>query len=91
MQLCRLLRTYRLRQSLPTLQSQPHLPTPHMMPLIKHNPTNLIIMINLSQYHQYTVRYTRSLNTLCQVMLITVNTVDKYGQLILDDHVINSL
>lgn len=62
-----------------------------MMPLIKHYPTNLIIVIHLSQYHQYTIRDASTLNTLGEVVFITVDTIHKYGQLVFDYHVVDCL
>lgn len=50
----------------------------NIMPVIKHYPTHLIIMIHLGQNHQYTIRYACTLYTLCQVVFVSVYAVYEY-------------
>jgi hypothetical protein len=58
-----------------------------MMLLIKDNLTHFIIMVNFGQDHEDTVREASPFNPLIQVVLVTVDTVDKNGEFVVDDHV----
>lgn len=62
-----------------------------MMPLVKHYTAHFIVMIHLRQYHQYTVRYTRPLHSLRQVVFVPIYAVHKYRQLVIHDHVLYCL
>ena len=48
-------------------------------------------MIYFRQYHQNTVTKACSFNSITQVVDVAVDAVDKYGEIVIHNHVFNSL